>query len=185
MKWSLVARVLCRCCPVVGIVAKGYDVWSKPSRGPVEMFFKDHVVPVEGSVVCCKLLVGWEHSGIYIGDGKIIHRDGDGYLACVDADGFLARLNGKNPSITIFVSCRGDVPVGGLEIARRARMALSNSEMGGYGLLTKNCHQFCQYCVTGRIDNGIVDFTFTNLESVLIDNMGMDSWRVMEGCWRT
>ena len=35
-----------------------------------------------------------------------------------------------------------------------------------------------------KVDNGITDFTFSNLEGVLQRELGMDGWRVWDGCWR-
>ena len=35
-----------------------------------------------------------------------------------------------------------------------------------------------------KVDNGITDFTFSNLEGVLQRELGMASWRVWDGCWR-
>lgn len=69
-------------------------------RGPAELFFKDHVRPVEGSVLSCHLAGFWDHTGIYVGDGKIVHRDGDGYISEVTPSEFLARLGGYNPAIS-------------------------------------------------------------------------------------
>ena len=34
-----------------------------------------------------------------------------------------------------------------------------------------------------KVDNGITDFTFFNLEGVLQRELGMASWRVWDGCW--
>lgn len=156
-----------------------------PLRGPLQMFCMDHVDPVPGSIVCCDLAVAVDHSGVYIGDGKIIHRDGDGYLACVDKDTFLRRLDGWNPAVSVFVACKGGEPVGSQDVVRRAIYALTNLKHSqGYNLITKNCHQFCQYCLTGKVNNGAFDFTFSNLESVLHHLFSVDSWRVMNGCWK-
>lgn len=156
-----------------------------PLRGPLQMFCMDHVEPVPGSIVCCDLALAVDHSGVYIGDGKIIHRDGDGYLACVDKDTFLGRLDGLNPSVTVFVACKGGEPVGSQEVANRAKRALQNPKHSrGYNLITKNCHQFCQYCLTGKVNNGTFDFTFAHLEAVLKDVLSVDSWRVMDGSWK-
>ena len=166
-------------------MAGDISVILPPLRGPIQMFLMDHVIPVPGSIACCDLAVAVEHSGVYIGDGKIIHRDGDGYLACVDKDTFLGRLNGFNPSITVFVACRGGEPVGGEEVVERTVRAMSNPEHAfGNSPLTPNCHQFCQYCLTGRVDNGLTDFTFSHLESLLHHVFSVDSWRVLDGCWK-
>jgi len=134
------------------VIDKAVDGFSK--RGPIQMFLTDHVIPVRGSIVCCDLAGAFEHSGVYVGNGKIIHRDGDGYLDSVSPDTFLKRLSGLNPAVTIFVSCRGDTPVGGEEIACRAEKAMRDKTFAGYDLLSKNCHHFCQYCLTGKKDNG-------------------------------
>ena len=38
--------------------------------------------------------------------------------------------------------------------------------------------------LNGRMGDGITDFTFSNLEGVLQHELGMDGWRVWDGCWR-
>ncbi|MBQ6418895.1 MAG: lecithin retinol acyltransferase family protein, partial [Synergistaceae bacterium] len=81
---------------------------------------------------------------------------------------------------TIFVACKGKNPTGSREIADRAREALNDPQHEGYNLITKNCHQFCHYCLTGKIDNGIDDFTFTALEDEMMRIQGMDTWRRWE-----
>lgn len=189
MSFSLAGKILGVCCPGVKLVClakDAYDMCTKPRRGAVQMFFLDHVKPVLGSIVCCDLAGVVEHSGVYVGEGVIVHRDGDGYLAKVGMQEFLGRLGGYNPAVTVFVSCHDSDPIGDRVIANRAVAALSDPDMScGYNLLTKNCHQFCEYCVSGFLDNGIVDFTFSNLEDVLKRELGMNSWRVWDGCWKT
>ena len=167
------------------IASDAYDDLTPAIRGPVQMFVKDHVTPVRGSIVCCDLAGAFEHSGVYVGNGKIIHRDGDGYLDSVSPDTFLKRLSGLNPAVTIFVSCRGDTPVGGEEIACRAEKAMCDKTFAGYDLLSKNCHHFCQYCLTGKKDNGTLDFTFSHLVETARSVLNMNAWRVMDGCWMT
>lgn len=172
---------LCPGTSIASIAMLAYDVYCKPNRGLVQKFVFDSVEPIPGSIVCCNLGVIVEHSGVYVGGGKIVHRDGNGYLASVNAKTFLERLDGMNPAKTIYVSCRNGRPVGGDIIANRARAALECPDKArGYNVFTKNCHQFCQYCVTGVIDNGLGDFSFNNLELVLRDRLGMNSWRVMK-----
>ena len=83
-------------------------------------------------------------------------------------------------AVTIFVACKGKNPTGSREIADRAREALNDPQHEGYNLITKNCHQFCHYCLTGKIDNGIDDFTFTALEDEMMRIQGMDTWRRWE-----
>lgn len=155
---------------------------SERGRGLRETIFAESVRPKVGSVVCCRLARVVDHSGIYVGRNRIIHRDGDGFLASVSPEEFVSRLDGLNPSFHIYVACRENAePIGDPSIARRAREALRDSQLKhGYNLLTKNCHQFTQYCVTGDLDNGIADFTFTNLENVLEREIEFDCWRNWE-----
>ncbi len=143
-------------------------------RSPL-MFVLDDVVPSEGSIVCCMLAGVWDHSGVYVGNGRIIHRDGGGYIDEVSPREFLERLDGRNLAVTIFVACKGKNPTSSREIADRAREALNDPQHEGYNLITKNCHQFCHYCLTGKIDNGIDDFTFTALEDEMMRIQGMDT----------
>ena len=152
---------------------------DKPGRGIAQAYLMRSVAPVPGCVVCCDLAGVFEHSGIYVGRGRIVHRDGEGFLAAVDPATFLERLSGKNPAKTIFVSCKDGAPVGGAQIARRARLALKDSEFSrGYNILTNNCHQFCRYCVTGTANRR--GATFETLEKFLKKTLGVNGWRAME-----
>jgi hypothetical protein len=155
----------------------------------IDNVLKDKVTPKKGSIVCCDLgdpltkvaLLGLslDHSGVYVGGGKIVHRDGGGYLALVSPKEFIERLDGWNAAISIYVSCGGENPVGFDFVAERALAALRDPRHDGYNLLTKNCHQFCQYCLTGE-EKGFADCTFTSLQDALIAKYGLKEWRVWD-----
>lgn len=155
-------------------------VMTGSGRGPIDTIFKDGVKPMPGSVISCHM-GPVDHTGIYVGDGMIVHRDGAGYLVKTDREKFLARLGGLNPAVTAFVSCRGTNPVGGAQIAARARAALHDASFRGYNLFFKNCHQFTQYCVTGHRDNGLMDFTHCSVEITAATHLGFDNWRAWRG----
>lgn len=152
--------------------------------------FLDHatnkyVEPEIGSVVLCDLSpipglsalnLNAEHTGIYVGNGKIIHRSGDGYIESVTPKQFLERLNGKNCAISVYVSCLGDKSLNIFDSYNRATSALGDPRHQGYDLFKKNCHHFTKYCLTGEIDNH--DFTFTTLEIMLKSDFNMDNWRI-------
>ncbi|ELT0935742.1 hypothetical protein R7Y08_004580 [Enterobacter roggenkampii] len=63
--------------------------------------FADNVIrdtvdePATGGIVWCELAGGYAtHSGIYIGNNRIVHLSGDGEVLCSDRKGFMARLDG-------------------------------------------------------------------------------------------
>lgn len=144
----------------------------------IDNVFRDPVSPASGSVVICDLAFGFEHSGIYIGDNKIVHRDGNGYIDEVTPDEFLNRLDGKNNAISIYVSCHDTQPLTLNEAAERAINAQHNMEFDGYDILNKNCHHFTRYCLTGDIDQYGFDCSFSSLEFLLQMKYNMNTWRV-------
>lgn len=162
---------------LVGAAVAGVSRLFGPGRGPAELFIKDHVRPEVGSVVSCRLAGVLDHTGVYVGNGEIVHRDGDGTIAKCSPKEFLARLGGYNPAISIFVSCLEEIPVGSERIARRACNTIGKRRFGGYDIISRNCHAFTQYCITGRLDNGFLDCTLTGVEQTASEYMGMDNWR--------
>ena len=62
--------------------------------------------PAYGGIVQCELLFGLAaHSGIYVGNGDIVHLDGDGTVIKSKAKGFLDRLDGWNSAISVYTDC--------------------------------------------------------------------------------
>lgn len=143
----------------------------------IDNAFRDTVAPMVGSVVYCDLALGFaDHSGVYVGRGRIIHLNGDGLVESVPATKFLERLGGYNIAISIYVSCKGGKPVGGKYIADRARKMLK--EKRRYNFIFNNCHQFTSGCVTGDFDN---NYSFLwMLKNEVSNKVGADKWRVWE-----
>lgn len=113
--------------------------------------FVDNVIagtvkPVPGSVVYCGLAFNMiEHSGIYIGRGRIAHLEGSGYVTSVTLAQFLARLDGLNLAMTVYVSSSNGKAVGSSVIAARARSLIGTKLK--YCVLTNNCHSFTASCM--------------------------------------
>ena len=64
--------------------------------------FRDLALPTRGSVVYCDLALSTvEHTGIYVGDNKIVHLDGSGLIEVVTPEKFLQRLDGWNTAMSI------------------------------------------------------------------------------------
>lgn len=145
--------------------------------------FRDRVYPAPGSVVVCDLRMlisplALEHTGIYDGCGKIIHRDGKGYLARVTPREFISRLDGLNGALSIYAGCHDECPVGSEKALARAEAALHDPEHNsGYDLLEKNCHQFTQYCLTGKTGHSC---SFSALEDTLGQYYGVNNWRIWD-----
>ena len=80
--------------------------------------------PAYGGIVQCELLFGLAaHSGIYVGNGDIVHLDGDGTVIKSKAKGFLDRLDGWNSAISVYTDCMDLTPQGCTQAAERAQAA--------------------------------------------------------------
>ena len=134
---------------------------------------------VPGCVVKCDL---WalDHTGIYVGEGKFVHRTGDasGYIEQCDYDTFLNRLNGNNNAISIYVACKADGPIAEDAIAHRALNSIGKSNFDGYNLLFRNCHHFTHYCITGKNIETPQNCTFQSIDTLLRQKYNMDMWRI-------
>lgn len=143
----------------------------------IDNYVRANVEPVLGSVVYCDLACTVEHSGIYVGDGRIAHLNGDGAVELVTREEFMARLGGLNPALSIYVSCAGANAVGDDLVAHRALvMAGTRRE---YNVILDNCHQFTSGCLTGSFENP--DNFWWCLKMTAENELGADTWRVWKG----
>lgn len=136
-------------CPLDNIVP--YRAFLMPIYNTVESIIdgcRNRVVPEIGSVLYCDLAFGYmDHSGIYIGDNKIVHLNRHGKIQVTTPKGF---INGGT-AIHIYVSCRNGASVGSSLSAERALSMIGGSRR--YHVLLDNCHQFSCGCLTGNFDN--------------------------------
>lgn len=141
----------------------------------VDAFLIHSQVPEIGSVVYCNLVVALEHTGIYVGDGKVVHLKGNGIIEAVSFREFIGRLGGRNFSYSIF--CATDVngkSIGSKEVAKRALEMIGKKQK--YNLLFDNCHCFTTYCLTGtKYPIG----SFTMVEEILRSKFGFVKWRAV------
>jgi len=141
----------------------------------IDNVFKKNVTPEIGSIVYCELVFGIaEHSGVYIGNNKIVQLNGQGEIEAVSPEMFLERLDGFNTAISIYVSCNDEEAVGKKKIAKRAKKMIG--EQRNYNLLSDNCHQFTSGCITGDFENG--DNDFLNLKEKAESQLDADNWLV-------
>ncbi len=132
--------------------------------------------PVPGSVVYCDLVGCAEHSGIYVGNNKIVHLDGSGKIEQVSPNTFLKRLNGFNPAFKIYVSCHDKSAAGLKEVAARA-LDMVGSERD-YNLILDNCHQFSSGCLTGDFSNA--DNFLWMLKYTAEKSIRANKWRIWD-----
>jgi len=143
----------------------------------VDNVIKTKVTPVEGSVLYCELVFDMaSHTGIYVGDEMIVHLDGSGNIEMVTPKEFLNRLDGFNSAMSIYVSCKGDEPVGSKKIAQRAKeMAGKNLD---YHLVLNNCHKFTAGCITGNFDSS--DVLLQNVKQRALEELDANNWLVWD-----
>jgi hypothetical protein len=132
--------------PGMSVFKAGIPMGLKALKYFVDSTFRDKVVPVPGSVLYCDLWVAVEHSGIYVGEGKISNIVVDGFAESTvsrsSPQSFTSKsMLGRN----IYVSCDRHGAVGHGVVARGADAHVG--ERGFYGLVIKNCHQFSTKCV--------------------------------------
>ena len=107
---------------------------------------REKVTPVAGSVLYCDLWVAVEHSGIYVGDGRISNIEVEGMAESAVRRCSPASFTSKSTlGQKIYVSCNKYGAVGDDNVADYANDQVG--ERSFYGLMLKNCHQFSQKCV--------------------------------------
>ena len=138
---------------------------------------KEGIKPAIGSVIYCKLVSQFEHSGIYIGNNKIVHLNGDGLIEAVSPKEFGERLDGLNLSFCNYTSSNSKgVSVGSKKVADIAKKMIGKRR--DYSLVLDNCHQFTAGCLSGNFEN-ITNF-FWMLENDVKKCFGNNvGWSVM------
>lgn len=144
----------------------------KFTRSMVNNIFRKNVLPRYGSVVYCDLAFGIaEHSGIYVGNGYIVHLNKNGLVEKVSLNEFVK----NTPAITIYVSSKDGDSVGCKPVGDFALSQVGNQI--GYHILTNNCHRFSSLCITQDKNNA--DVLLTQLKQTSKRQLGVNEWRVL------
>ena len=121
----------------------GYRIF----KDVIDMFHRKKVVPIEGSVLYTDLYFFVEHSGIYVGSGKISNIKvnnlfkGDSSVKISDAKDFTEKAFRKK----IYVSSNERRAVGNIAVSDYALSRVGDKR--SYNLFLKNCHTFCTLCL--------------------------------------
>ncbi len=163
--------------PIPAIYAFGYITnygLKKIGEHLYDNYVKDTVSePAIGSVVYCDLAFGSsEHSGIYIGNGKIVQLDKYGYIKEVSVSEFTEGTT----SLSIYTGCKNGIPVGDVKFAERAILYKIGIHKRDYNVILDNCHQFSAACISGDPDNAN-NFLWM-LKYEFEQETGVDSWLV-------
>ena len=144
----------------------------KKVENEIKAVVATNIKPKIGSVLYCNLAFLVEHTGIYVGSGKVVHLDGDGKIEKVSFDKFVGRLEGANPAIAI--CCPVDIrnkPIGDKVVAERALSLVGKRR--NYNLLFDNCHMFTYYCLTGK---SLQVGTFRAVEEAVKEKYAFSDW---------
>ena len=130
-------------------------------------------MPKKGSVLYCDLTGSFlEHSGIYVGDNRIVHLNGKGEIEAVSPAEFLSPFALQD----IYVSCMENSAVGSERVATRALSMVGKKR--NYNLVMNNCHQFTTGCLTGNFENSSNLLTFLKMQAK--DTLGADTWHLWD-----
>lgn len=152
----------------------------------VDNYVFDKVYPIKGSIVYVDFIISAsaiQHSGIYVGDGKIVHLDGSGKVEIVSTREFISGFGGLKCGESIYVSCNDTSPVGCSDAASTAIGEVGNKY--DYSILGYNCHRFSLECLQSLVlgsdaDQNIVTSTLTGLKVACRMEIDSNNWRVWD-----
>lgn len=130
-------------------------------------------MPEKGSVLYCDLTGSFlEHSGIYVGDNRIVHLNGKGEIEAVSPAEFLSPFALQD----IYVSCMENSAVGSERVANHALSMVGKKR--NYNFVMNNCHQFTTGCLTEDFENSSNLLTFLKMQAK--DTLGADTWHLWD-----
>lgn len=133
----------------------------------------DHIA--EGCVVYHSMLGELvEHSGIYVGEYKVVSLNSKGQIVEETTRKFAE--GSLNSNGLIWASCLGESVVGDRKVAERARKMVGKHR--NYNVIWDNCHQFTSGCLNGDFENADNPFTFLKLTAEKV--LGVDNWRIWD-----
>jgi hypothetical protein len=173
---------------------KTEDIYSKMQLSFLDNIFESDIEPKAGSILAIALGVVFEHTGIYIGNGKVIELYGNGNINQISLKQFLSGAYLPNPSdldkiartgVNIYTACANGEVIADSKIAERAILIKKKCQHVGYNVFSNNCHMFSGFCLFGKDfqKNTGVRF-FTNLSLSIMNNFRVHpdnfKWRIVK-----
>lgn len=172
---------------MIGIL-KNYLLPANIVEHVFDNYIFDKVTPIIGSVLYVDFIVAAsviQHSGIYVGNDRIVHLNGDGLVENVSPSEFIGGFGGLKCGSSIYISCNNTNAVGCENAADIALAEVGNSYE--YSIVKFNCHQFVSSCIHGFVGGpDYMDFkdriisTLTGLKINCRVNIDSNNWRVWD-----
>lgn len=128
----------------------------------------ENVAVKPGCILHCDLGVLLEHTGVYIGNGKIVSLNRHGHIKTETAESFFPP--GTNPkSSHIYVACYGKTKevLSSKKLIKNARKKIN--EKTEYNVVFNNCHRFTAGCISGDFESDVI--SFSQLEEVILTHI--------------
>ncbi|GAB6557998.1 hypothetical protein bcgnr5378_07090 [Bacillus cereus] len=107
--------------------------------------------PGLGAPIFCDLGFGYiDHSGIYIGNNRVVQLNGKGSIEEVSLDGFTSNITTVNKKVVVPADRYTGAPISFMDSYERALEMVGNRR--NYNMIIDNCHQFTAGCVTGDFE---------------------------------
>ncbi len=152
-------------------ILKWTPLWPMVNIGEalVDNVFREGVSPEIGSVVHCDRAFGYrKRTSIRVGDKRVLTVSGDGRMTLLASAQFID----GGTAVSIYVSCSGNQPVGGVEVVRHALELMDTSPELASRLT--NCHDFTVGCLTGDFHDA--DGSMSSVEEAAVRALGADTW---------
>ncbi|GMB89453.1 hypothetical protein NHP190002_01300 [Helicobacter ailurogastricus] len=155
--------------PLVGLVASAaVDAFYETFLDDFDTYRDGTPVkPVRGSIVWHDMF-NLAHTGIYIGDGYVVHLTGKTSTSSIEKD----TLDEFAPGWTILVSSKGTSAVGCESAADYAEKCVGQKR--DYNFIKHNCHGFVVECLTGAKQDEV---RTRKPSKEAAKYTGMDCWR--------
>ena len=128
-----------------------------------------------GCILRSNMTVAW-HSGIYVGDDRVVELQGTGIVEQVSLKIFNQVPRITDPICEVLCNKNG-VPCYLSNWAKNANLAQKKSIK--YGYFSNNCHRFTISCILGNNDNKLLTYSISDIENVVKGALHLDrvEWR--------
>lgn len=139
---------------VSGAVSESWASRSRRNEGSERLI----APPPAGTPLLVSLAVALEHTGVYIGENKVVELQDDGFVKAVSLTDFINGDTAPWPlrnGTRIFAACDACSrnPISRSAIASVARRMADDSYYVGYDFIRHNCHFFTASCAVGLEPN--------------------------------